>query len=327
MTKIINWGILGLGSIANKFADALTSVPNARLYGVGSRSLDKAKGFAKKYSVNKFYGSYEEIASDPSVDVIYIATPHVLHCENTLMCIDNKKAVLCEKPFAMNEKEVMRMVTKARQKEIFLMEALWTRFLPTISKTMELIASGIIGDVVHVKSDFGMKAPFDPEKRLFNINLGGGSLLDIGIYPVFIALLLLGEPDEISAEAVIGKTGVDENFSSIFKYNSGKMATLFSTFLANTPVETDIYGTKGYIRINRMWFTPTSLTLVKNDGHSENIIFDYKNNGYDFEAEEVTNCLLNGFKESTIMPLDFSIKLIRLLDKIREICNIKYSMD
>ena len=327
MTKTINWGILGLGSIANKFAQALTSVPNTKLYAVGSRSSDKAKQFAKKYNVKNFYGSYEELASDPSVDAIYIATPHVLHCENTLMCIGNGKAVLCEKPFAMNEKEVMRMVKKAHDNEVFLMEALWTRFLPTIAKTMELIAGGVIGDIIHVKSDFGMKAPYDPDKRLFNRDLGGGCLLDIGIYPVFIALLLLGEPDEISAEAVIGKTGVDENFSSTFKYNNGKMATLFSTFLTNTPVETNIYGTKGFIRINRMWHIPTSLTIVKNDGHSENIKFDYRSNGYDLEAEEVTNCLLNGSKESSIMPLDFSIKLIRLLDKIRKICNIKYPMD
>jgi predicted dehydrogenase len=267
------------------------------------------------------------LAADSIVDVIYIATPHVLHCENTLMCIRNGKAVLCEKPFAMNTKEVLQMVSLAKEKNVFLMEALWTRFLPTITKTLELINSGIIGEIVHIKSDFGNKAHFDPDKRLFNKELGGGSLLDIGIYPVFIALLLLGEPDEISAEAIIGKTGVDENFSAVFKYNNGQLATLFSTFIANSPVETDIYGTKGYIRINRMWHIPTYLTLVMNDGHSEDIKFKYKNNGYDYEAEEVTNCLLKGQKESSVMPLDFSIKLMNLLDKLRRICNIHYSMD
>jgi len=227
----------------------------------------------------------------------------------------------------MNEKEVLRMISLAKEKNIFLMEAMWTRFLPTISKTMELIGKGVIGDVIHLKSDFGNKSHYDPKNRFFNIQLGGGTLLDIGIYPVFIALLLLGEPDEVSAEAIIGKTGVDENISVVFKYNSGKLATLFSTFLTNSPVETDIYGTKGYIRINRMWHIPSSLTLVMRDGHTENINFEYKNNGYDFEAIEVTNCLLKGKKESSIMPLDFSLKLIRLLDKIRRICNIKYPMD
>jgi predicted dehydrogenase len=327
MDKIINWGILGLGGIAEKFAQAMTSLPNARLYAVGSRSIKKAKNFANKYNAVNAYGTYEELASDPLVDVIYIATPHVLHCENTLMCIQKGKAVLCEKPFAMNEKEVLRMISLAKEKNIFLMEAMWTRFLPTISKTMELIGKGVIGDVIHLKSDFGNKSHYDPKNRFFNIQLGGGTLLDIGIYPVFIALLLLGEPDEVSAEAIIGKTGVDENISVVFKYNSGKLATLFSTFLTNSPVETDIYGTKGYIRINRMWHIPSSLTLVMRDGHTENINFEYKNNGYDFEAIEVTNCLLKGKKESSIMPLDFSLKLIRLLDKIRRICNIKYPMD
>jgi Predicted dehydrogenases and related proteins len=327
MNKTINWGILGLGGIAEKFAQGMTSVPNARLYAVGSRSTNKAKSFANKYNAVNAYGTYEELASDPLVDVIYIATPHVLHCENTLMCIQKGKAVLCEKPFAMNEKEVLRMISLAKEKNIFLMEAMWTRFLPTISKTMELIRKGVIGDVIHLKSDFGNKSHYDPKNRFFNIELGGGSLLDIGIYPVFIALLLLGEPDEVSAEAIIGKTGVDENISAVFKYNSGKLATLFSTFLTNSPVETDIYGTKGYIRINRMWHIPSSLTLVMRDGHTENINFEYKNNGYDFEAIEVTNCLLKGKKESSIMPLDFSLKLIKLFDKLRKICNIKYSMD
>lgn len=327
MDKTINWGILGLGGIAEKFAQSLVSVPNAKLYAVGSLLADKAKKFAKKHNAPIYYGSYEELAVDSKVDVIYVATPHVLHCENTLMCIRYGKAVLCEKPFAMNAKEVLQMVSLAKEKNVFLMEALWTRFLPTIIKTLELIKSGVIGEIVHMKSDFGNKAHFDPDKRLFNKELGGGSLLDIGIYPVFIALLLLGEPDEISAEAIIGKTGVDENFSAVFKYNNGQLATLFSTFIANSPVETDIYGTKGYIRINRMWHIPTYLTLVMNDGHSEDIKFKYKNNGYDYEAEEVTNCLLKGQKESSVMPLDFSIKLINLLDKLRKICNIRYSMD
>lgn len=327
MKTKINWGILGLGNIADKFAEGLKCVPNARLLAVGSRSLKKAKEFADKLTVSNYYGSYEELAADPAVDAIYIATPHVLHCENTLMCIEKGKAVLCEKPFAMNEREVQLMVSLAREKNIFLMEALWTRFLPTITKTLELINTGVIGEIIHLKSDFGFKAPYDTEKRLFNPDLGGGSLLDIGIYPVFIALLLLGEPDNISAEAIIGKTGVDENLSAIFKYKNGKLATLYCTLIANTPVETEIYGTKGYIKINRMWHMPSSITLALNNEHPENIQFDYCSNGYDCEAIEVTNCLLKGQKESKLMPLSFSVQLIRLLDKIRNKCGIKYKMD
>lgn len=327
MEKTIKWGIIGPGGIADKFCEGLKAVPGSELIAVGSRSKERAVEFASKYNIGKAYGSYSELAADPEIDVIYIATPHVFHCENTLMCLENGKAVLCEKPFAINEKEVLKMILKAREKNIFLMEALWSRFLPTIIKTKELIESGAIGEVVHLKSDFGFKAPYDPNKRLFNHELGGGCLLDIGIYPAFLSLLLLGEPTDIKAEAAIGATGVDENLSVIFKYPHGKLASFCCTFMADMVTETHIYGTKGYIRLNRMWFMPNPLTLITNDGKEKTIDFDSVSNGYNYEAVEVTKCLLNGEKESSLMPLDFSISLIRLLDKIRNICGIKYAAD
>lgn len=294
MDRTIKWGILGTGKIAEKFAFDLQFVPNAKLGAIGSRDVSKAFEFARKYDTQKAYGSYEELAADKDIDVIYIATPHVCHYENTLLCLEKEKAVLCEKPFAMNEKEVSKMVSKSREKNIFLMEALWTRFLPAIKKAIELIELGVIGEIVHIKSDFGYKAEYDPGWRLFNQSLGGGSLLDIGIYPVFLILMLLGEPDDIVADAVIGKTGVDELVSAYFKYSNGKMATLYSTLIANTPVETEISGTKGYIRINRMWHMSRSIVLNLNNGSAETFKFNYKGNGYEYEAEEVTNCLLRG---------------------------------
>jgi len=327
MTKTVNWGILGPGKIAEKFAQGLKFVPNAKLLAVGSRSAENANEFAKKHGVSRAYSSYEKLVTDPEIDVVYIATPHIFHCEHSLLCLENEKAVLCEKPFAMNEKEVNSMISKAHEKNVFLMEALWTRFLPTILKTLEIIKDGTIGDVIHIKSDFGFKPPFDPMSRLFNRDLGGGSLLDIGIYPVFIALLLLGEPYEIKASAFLGKTGVDENLSIIFNYKNGQFATLFSTLLAETSVETDICGTKGRIRINRMWHIPTTISLTLNNGTSETIEFDCKGNGYEFEAIEVTNCLIHGLKQSPSMTHDFSLKLIKTLDKIRNMCGIKYSAD
>ncbi len=327
MSKIINWGILGLGRIAEKFAEGLAYVPNAKLYAVGSRSIDKAISFSQKYNATKAYGTYEEFVADKNIDVVYIATPHVHHCENTLLCLNNGKAVLCEKPFAINEKEVLKMVSKAKEKELFLMEGLWTRFLPTILKTIDLINSGIIGDIVHIKSDFGYPADFNPEWRLFNRNLGGGSLLDIGIYPVFLTLLLLGEPTEMISRAKIGITGIDETFSTIFKYKNGAMASLYSTLIGSSPVETDITGTKGRIRINRMWHMPTNMSYTLNNAPTEQINFNYRSNGYDIEAEEVTQCLIDGLKEHPQLPLDFSIKLIRILDQLRNECGIKYPAD
>jgi predicted dehydrogenase len=227
----------------------------------------------------------------------------------------------------MNEKEVLRMIFKAREKNVFLMEAIWTRFIPAIKKALELVESGAIGDIVHIKADFGYKAQYDPAWRLFNKELGGGSLLDIGIYPVFLILLLIGEPDEIAADTIIGRTGVDELISAYFKYNNGKMATLYSTLIANTPVEAEISGTKGHIRINRMWHMSRSLELHLNDGKMEAFEFSYKGMGYEYEAEEVTSCLQRDLKESDFLPLEFSLRLIRVLDMIRKKCGIKYQAD
>lgn len=324
MKTNIQWGILGTGRIAEKFAIGLQHVANAQLYAVGSRSKEQANLFANKFNIPHAYGSYAKLASDPQVDVIYIASPHVFHAEHTLLCLESGKAVLCEKPFAMNARQVNDMIKKAREKNLFLMEALWTRFLPTIRKTEELISSGVIGDIIQIQSDFGFKAEYDPQWRLFNKKLGGGSLLDIGIYPVFITLLLLGMPDEIVSSAVIGPTGVDESMAAVFKYNNGKIASLSSTFMAHTPTETIICGTEGRIRIHRMWHTPTYMTLTQNNGTSEDIYFDYASNGYEYEAQEVTNCLLQGLKESPLLPLSFSEKLISLLDTIRQQWNLEY---
>jgi predicted dehydrogenase len=327
MGRTINWGILSTGRISEKFALDLQLVPDAKLVAVGSRDKDRAFEFAKRFNAQKAYGSYEELASDKDIDVIYIGTPHISHCENALLCLDKGKAVLCEKPFAMNEKEVLRMILKAREKKVFLMEAIWTRFIPAIKKALELIESGAIGDIVHIKADFGYKAQYDPAWRLFNKELGGGCLLDIGMYPVFLILLLIGEPDEIAADAIMGRTGVDELISAYFKYDNGKMATLYSTLIANTPVEAEISGTKGHIRINRMWHMSRSLVLHLNDGQEEAFEYSYRGMGYEYEAEEVTSCLQRDMKESDLLPLEFSLRLIRVLDRIRKKCGIAYQAD
>ncbi len=318
MKQTIHWGIIGTGSIAQKFAEALKYVPDARLMAIGSRNKKKAIDFANHNKVSKAYGSYLELAEDKEIDVIYIATPHIYHFENTMLCLHNNKAVLCEKPFAMNTAEVQQMITLAHEKDLFLMEALWTRFLPSIIKTMELIDNDAIGHVVHLMSNFGFKAHFDSEGRLFNKELGGGSLLDIGIYPVFISLLLLGMPDEIASKANIGSTCIDDSISVIFKYQNGSLANLASTFLANTSIQTEIYGTKGMITINNPWFMSKSISVKMNSGEKQDFYFNFECNGYEYEAIEVTKCLLEGKTESSIMPHDLSLKLIGLLDKIRE---------
>jgi predicted dehydrogenase len=326
MGKIVNWGILGTGRIAGQFAEALKHVPNAKLVGVGSRSFEKANEFGQKFNIAHIHDSYLGLVTDRDIDIVYIATPHVLHCENTLLCLNNGKAVLCEKPFAINEKEVQQMIQKARENNLFLMEALWTRFLPSVIKAEELIRDGKLGELIHIKSDFGFKAKFDPTGRIFNNELGGGSLLDIGIYPVFIALLLLGVPDELNSKAILSDQGIDTSLSVNFKYNTGKLASLYSTILAETAIETDICGTLGRIRFNRKWHNPTSLVFSSNN-HEEQYTFKIKGNGYEYEAAEATRCFREGLIESPLLPHQFSIQLIRLLDQIRSQNGIKYKSD
>jgi predicted dehydrogenase len=323
----VRWGIIGTGGIADKMVEGLSVLPEARLKGVASRTIGRAREFAHKHGVGKAYGSYEELARDPDIDVIYVATPHPYHCDNALMCLEHGKAVLCEKPLAMNEKEVVRMIAKARERDAFLMEALWTRFLPSIAKAEALIARGELGDVRHIKSDFGVWREFDPLHRAFNKDLGGGSLLDIGIYPLFLTLHLWGEPDEISAVADIGPTAVDESLALTLKYNDGRIASLFSSFTVNSTVETHICGTKGRLKLNRWWFCPVKLELTKGESETFSIDPHAIGNGYNYEADEVMRCLRTGVKESPLLPLSFSLRLVKLMDRIRKEIGLVYAAD
>lgn len=321
--KIYKWGIIGPGKIARKFAKGLTEVPGAELYAVASRSVAKAEEFAKEFNATKFYGSYEDLVKDEEVDIIYIATPHVFHYEHSLLCLKHKKAVLCEKPFAMNKEQVNEMILTAKKKNIFLMEALWTYFLPHYQYVLELVKSKKFGKITGLEADFGFEAPFLPEKRLFNKDLGGGSLMDIGIYPVFAALTLLGKPDTISAKAEFSETGVDESCSIVFNYQNGVRAHLLSTINKTTPTTATITFEKATLTINRRFHEPTSITILHND-QEETISFDVKTNGYNFEAEHVQQMLAQGRTESTVMSFEKSLELIELLDGIREEIGLVY---
>lgn len=324
MSKVFNWGIIGLGKIAHKFAEDLQSVKNAKLVAVASRSVGKAQDFAQNYGATFFYGSYKEILSCPDLDAVYIATPHVSHCENTLMCLEHQIPVLCEKPLAMNAVQVKRMVSLARFQKTFLMEALWTRFLPSIKRTISLIEEGAIGEITSIKADFGFKADFDPDARLFNLGLGGGSLLDVGIYPVFLSLLLLGKPYSVKASASIGPTRVDESCGVLLQYAHNKLAMLHSSIVSKTDTIALICGEKGNIRINSRWHEPTSITLLLEGQEPKDIFFEYSTNGYSYEIEEVMQMIANDKLESDLLPLDFSLDLIELLDEIRLKAGIFY---
>ena len=325
--KIYKWGIIGLGHIAAKFAEGLTVLPNATLYGVASRDEGKAKAFAENFNVPNFYSSYDTLLSNPEIDVIYIATPHSLHCELILLCIKHKKAVLCEKPVTINGKELLQVRMAAQTAKTFLMEAMWTRFVPSMHKALALVEEGAIGAVRIVKADFGFRGSKDPKGRHLNPELAGGALLDVGIYPLFLSLLFLGKVLEVKAMADIGATGVDESMGLLIRFEQRRMAVLTASFVADTGLEAEICGEKGTLKIHRHWWRQSALTLRKEDGSEEHFSFPKIGNGYNFEAAEVMRCLDKGLCESPLHALDFSQRMMQLMDQIRKECGIVYPGD
>jgi predicted dehydrogenase len=250
MSRKIQWGIIGLGKIAHKFALDLLLSDDAELYGVASRDKEKAEEFRRKYSAKKSFGSYEELVQDQEIDVVYIATPHPFHFENTMLCLDHNKGVLCEKPMGMNLAQTMAVTAKAQSKGLFLMEGLWTWFISATEKLIELLERKVIGDVLFIRADFGFKADLNPDGRIYNKSLGGGSLLDVGIYPVYMSLLVLGIPTQIQSMARFTASGVDSYCSIMFDYGNDAKASLESTAEADTPIEAHIYGENGSIKLH-----------------------------------------------------------------------------
>ncbi|CAM4337287.1 Gfo/Idh/MocA family protein [Gillisia limnaea] len=322
-TKTFKWGIVGPGKIAGKFATDLAMVPGAELYAVASRDIRKARAFSAQYNFKKSYGTYEELALDKEVDIVYIATPHVFHNEHTLLCLKNKKAVLCEKPLAMNSLQVEEMIRSAKENKVFLMEAMWTYFLPHYQYVLDLIKTEKFGTVKSLEADFGFAAPYLPEKRLYNKALGGGSLLDIGIYPLFAALSLMGVPNTIKALAKMADTGVDESCDINLEYNNGAVASLSSSINMKTPTTATITFERAIITLKSRFHEPTSI-LINSDGKQEEINFDITSIGYNFEAIHVQQMLAAGRLESTIMTFQKSRELVELLDKVREKIGLVY---
>jgi predicted dehydrogenase len=326
MEKIYKWGIIGPGRIAQKFAAAIQLLPNACVHAVASRDKARAEQFARSYNAPHFYGSYEALANDEALDAVYIATPHTFHHAHVLLCLQKKKAVLCEKPMSVNFSSTAEMVLAARENNTFLMEAMWSRFLPIIDKTLELINDGVVGDLKYISADFGFAAPFDPNSRLYNVKLGGGSLLDVGIYPLFLVLLLLGKPDEIKAFSQLASTGADETTSALLFYKAGIMAHILSSITAQTPIIAEITGTKGTIFLDRPWYKGAQIRIRKNDTISDTFSLPYGDNGFEFQAREVQECLAQGLTESNKMPLSFSLLLSDVMDDICRMANIRYSI-
>jgi predicted dehydrogenase len=327
MSETIRWGILSTGNITKQFARGLAALPDAQLLAVGSRSRESANAFGDMFGVERRYASYEELASDPDIDAIYIGTPHPFHKENSLLCLSHGKAVLCEKPFAINAQQAQEVISYARQKRVFLMEAMWTRFMPIMVRLRELLAEGVIGEVRMINADFGFRARPNPEHRLFNPALGGGALLDVGIYPLSLASMILGQPDRITSMAHLGETGVDENDAIILGYPGGALAVLTTAIRTLTPMEVVLNGTDGRITIHSRWWCPNRMTVEIYGKEKTEIEMPYAGNGYNYEAAEVARCLRAGLLESSVMPLDETLALMQTMDKIRAQWGLTYPME
>ncbi len=325
MTTPFRWAILGAGGIAHKFATGLAVLPDAQLIAVGSRTQQNADKFADTFNIPHRHASYEALANDPEVDAIYVATPHPFHKENTILCLNAGKAVLCEKPFAINAAEAGEMIAVARQKRVFLMEAMWSRFLPTIIKAQELIASGTIGEVRILNADFGFRTSINEDSRLFNLALGGGALLDVGIYPLSLAFLLFGAPTNIASAAHLGETGADEQAAIVLSYTRGQLALLSTAIRTNTAHEALIYGTDGYIRIPDWWHA--NRLILNKGGKEETFEVPHDGNGYSHEAAEVARCVRAGKTESETMSLDETLSIMTTMDAIRAQWGLKYPSD
>jgi predicted dehydrogenase len=321
------WGIIGTGKIAKEFAAALHDTPGAVLAGVASRSSASAEAFAQEHGVAQAYGSYQALVDSPDIDLVYIATPHTEHAANALMALDAGKGVLCEKPFTMNHAEAGQVVEKARAKNLFLMEAMWSRFMPALAEVQRIIASGEIGRVNQVTADFGFTAAFDPAHRLFNRELGGGALLDLGIYPLSIAAALLGPVTSVTAQAEIGATGVDLTTGFILRHEGGGVSACACSLTAHTPVELTVSGPGGFIRMNSRFHHPESITVTRADGVARTIATPFLGNGYVHEVIEAQRCWQAGLMESPGMTHADTLALMKVLDTIRAQIGLAYAAD
>jgi predicted dehydrogenase len=327
MGSPIRWGVVGRGWIVESFVAGLRAIPDAELVAVGSRQPATADAFGDKLGVRTRHGSLEALANDPEIDVIYIATPHNAHKSATILCLNAGKPVLCEKPFSINAVEADEMIATARTKNLFLMEAMWPRFVPLMVKVRELLANDAIGEVRMVSADLGFRAEPGRPPRLWDPANGGGALMDVGVYVVSFAAMVLGTPSRIASMPTIGEAGVDEQSAMILGYENGALAVLSAAIRTNTPHVATIMGTKGMIEIHHDWHKPTAFTLSVSGKTPERYDLPPHGNGYNYEAIETMRCLREGMTESPILPLDETRAIMNTLDQIRAQWGLRYPME
>jgi len=325
--KTVRWGIIGPGRIAHTFAKALDVVEDARLTAVASRDLGRAEAFAGEYGAAHAFDSYDELASSDAVDAVYVATPHPQHAVPAKRCLENGKAVLCEKPFTVNVSELEELVRSSREKGVFLMEGMWTRFLPIMAVVRGWIDDGRIGEPHLVQADFGFRADWNPDSRVLSPNLAGGSLLDIGVYTIaFSNWIFGGEPMAVSGMATIGETGVDEQMAATLQYADGQLASIMTAVRTWTRQAATIYGSKGQIEVGPP-FSKATKAILTAEGKPETMERPFLANGFEYEIIEACRCLREGLTESPVMPLDDSLGIMRTMDQLRAQWNLRYPFE
>jgi predicted dehydrogenase len=320
----VRWGVLATGGIAAQFAADLALVEGAEPAAVGSRSRESAEAFAERFGFARAHGSYEALAADDEVDVVYVATPHALHFDAAMACVEAGKGVLVEKPVTLDLPQAARLVAAAREREVFLMEAMWMRMNPAIRKIAELVDDGAIGWISAVHADFGLHGPFPPEHRLRDPKLGGGALLDLGVYPINLVHLILGAPTDVRSWAHLTPEGVDENTGVLMGYQNGAIAALTCSINGESRNAASLTGTEGRIDLPPGFFVPREFTLTRPGRAPETFQFPFPGRGYQFEAAEVQRCILAGEVESPLMPHATTLEVMNLLDTIRSEIGVAY---
>jgi predicted dehydrogenase len=321
---VTQWGIVGTGGIATQFAEAMASVEGGRIVAVASRTAARADAFADEHDIAKRYDDVLALAGDDGVDAVYVATPHSRHEADTVRLLEGGRHVLCEKPMALNATQVRRMITAAEANGRFLMEAVWSRYLPAYRTLVDLVAADRIGTPLQVDADFGFRRPFEPAHRLFNPELGGGALLDLGIYPLQLCTLVLGPIERIGAVATLGETGVDERVAAVVRHRDGGTGVVKAAITTPLACTARISGTDGWIDVPAFMHCPQSLTVTRTGGPAEVIDCPFPGTGFEFEIDEVHRCLADGLTESSTMPLADSLALAEAMDDIRAQVGVVY---
>ncbi len=327
MGQTIKWGILGTGNIARNFAEAVRLSGVAELLAVGSRTQLRADQFGRQFDIPHRYGSYCDLFRNSDVDAIYVATPHPFHKQNAIDALNAGKAVLCEKPLTVNASEAKELIETARNKNLFLMEAMWTRFLPPMVKLRELLAQEVIGQLRMLTADIGFRHEWAPDSRILNPELAGGALLDTGVYVISLASMIFGGPSRITGLGHIGLTGVDEQAAAVLGYDKGQLAVLVCAIRTALPNEAIIIGTEGSIGLHRQWWAGSKMSLSRRDGEDEIIDVPCAENGFVYQIKEVTQCLQAGRTESRIMPLDESLSIVDTMDELRKQWKLRYPFE